>query len=578
MPEVDAGRDVAVADARQRAIVEADRALVVERGAAGVGGAAVADRGLARLAAELEVTRDVLERGRGAALGPHLEPARAGRVVAAAAIVVDRAVDQVPQVRVGERELALARHRGHLGLEQPLALDQVAERGGDREPRVIAGRRDLGQRRAIGIGRGQVLGAVEGDHRVEPAALADDRRHLEHAPLRPVHDREPRVDQLLVGAGQVLRGEADRVEAPRHPGAAHDALALEQEPHQLVDRARRAAERARVHEQALGHLIERLAQLAQQRLGLARGQRAQLDALGRVVAVAEARVALGDRRGRGRDQQHRRGREAGGEVLDEVDRLGARLLDVLDHEHERLAIGVRGEEAAQRQERAGLELLRRLDQRADHRAVLERDVEQLREQVRDLGDARGGQDLGDPGLDLVAALGLGLADDDPEARAEEADDRAVGGVDVGGAGPHLGGGRDRGGGLAQLADQAALAHPGLADHDRERQRPVGGRPLERGAQRPQRAHAPGEAGPQLVRDRRDDGLLALTVAEQLASVERGHAICRESRWPHRVESPFANHRDRAERRKRPLGTRRIRRSMHELSPLVVAPWTERRET
>ena len=527
VPQVDAGRDVGVADADQGPVVEPDRALVLERGPGRIGRAPVAQRGLARRAAELEVAGDVLLGLAAAPLGPHLEPAGAGRVVAPAAGVVDRAVDQGPQVGVREVELALAGHRRALVLDQPLALDQVAERRDHRQARVVARRGDLRQGRPVGIRGRHRLDPVERDDRVDPADLADDRGHLEDPALGRLHDREPGRDQLLVGPGQGLGGEPDRVEAPAHAVAADDALALEEQPDQLVDRARRAAERAGVADQARRHLIERQAQLAQEVLGLDRRQRAEHDLLGDDVALAEARVLVEHRRGRGRDQQDRRRGQAGGEVVEQVDGLGPGLLEVLDREDQRPALGVGGEEAAQGQERAGLELLGRAGQRADHRAVGERDPEEVGDQVRDLGDPGRRQDLGDAGLDAVAGLVVGLARDQAEAAGEQPRDRAVGGALVGRAGPDLDLGMPLAGGAGQLGDQPALAHARIADDDREGQAAFGDRLVEGGEQRVERRAPASEPGPELVRHRGDDGLLAVVVAEQLAGVERGDLVGRQ---------------------------------------------------
>jgi hypothetical protein len=131
----------------QRAVEQADGPLVLVLRARGVGGAAVAQGGLAQLAGQLEVARD-LGRGRGAAgVGPQLEPARRGAVVAAPGVGVGRLVDDGPQVGVGEAELALARDGRGRHVEQPLALDQPADRGGHGQARVIARGGDLRQGR-----------------------------------------------------------------------------------------------------------------------------------------------------------------------------------------------------------------------------------------------------------------------------------------------------------------------------------------------------------------------------------------------------------------------------------------------
>jgi hypothetical protein len=109
VPQVDARRVIGVADAHQRAIVEPDRALVVVGGAGRLGGAPVAAGGLAQLAGQLEVARDVLLGRRAAALGPQLEPLRGqAMVVRRRRASVDAEPDQLVQDRVREAQLALA--------------------------------------------------------------------------------------------------------------------------------------------------------------------------------------------------------------------------------------------------------------------------------------------------------------------------------------------------------------------------------------------------------------------------------------------------------------------------------------
>src|SRR5207248_3229201 len=76
--------------------------------------AAIARGGLASVAGECEVAADLFLRGGRAALRVQLEPARDDGVIAAALGLVDALVDELPQVRIDEAKLALARHAGLL--------------------------------------------------------------------------------------------------------------------------------------------------------------------------------------------------------------------------------------------------------------------------------------------------------------------------------------------------------------------------------------------------------------------------------------------------------------------------------
>ena len=134
----------------------------------------------------------------------------------------------------------------------------------------------------------------------------------------------------------------------------------------------------------------------------------------------------------------------------------------------RSALGL--EQALERHEQPRLEPLRRVEQRVDDRAVVERHAEQVRDEVRDLGHPLRLDDLGDAGLDLVAALRRILALQEAEVRGQRARDRPVGvRVLVGDPRQHEHGRIRRAGPRDQLAEDPALAHAGLADHHGERQ-------------------------------------------------------------------------------------------------------------
>jgi hypothetical protein len=171
-------------------------------------------------------------------------------------------------------------------------------------------------------------------------------RSSSYAALGAVHHAEPRGDQLFVRPRQRRRGEAHRIEAPHRAARAHDALALEQEAHQLVDRARRSAEGARVGDHAIGNRLDRLEQLAHELLGVVGTERGEIEPRQRNVAFAERRMTLEQGGGRGRDDQHRRLAETGGEVLDEVYGLGAGVLKILKPKQHQTAHSIRARAAS----------------------------------------------------------------------------------------------------------------------------------------------------------------------------------------------------------------------------------------
>ncbi len=301
-------------------------------------------------------------------------------------------------------------------------------------------------------------------------------------------------------AGSAAEARARSSSAPAALAAGHDKVALEQVADQLVERARRAAQRGAVLEEAGRDGVERAAKLAQQALRLGRVERAELDALGRRVQVAEARMALVERRRRGADDGDRRPLQAGHQVVQEVDAVRLEGVEVLEAQDQRRDGGVGGQEAAQGQEGARLELLRRVGQRGQHLAVGERHAHHVGEQVRGLGDARRRHDPRHRGQDAGAALVEPVAGRQPEASRQQAGERgeqdagSVGGADQeADVGPR---GRR---GAGQLLDGAALAHARLAVEQRERQRTrLAGAP-DRGGQLGQRRRPPGVSRRQLER-------------------------------------------------------------------------------
>jgi hypothetical protein len=196
----------------------------------------------------------------------------------------------------------------------------------------------------------------------------------------------------------------------------------------------------------------------------------------------------------------------------EVDRIGAALLEVLDHDQQRVALALGGEEPLERHEQAGLEALRRPEDRRDDRAVLERHAQEVGDQVRDLGQALGVDDLGELDAELVAAHLRVLAGDEPEPRGQRARDRAIGvGVLVGDTveqpGRRVLGADPR----HQLVDEAGLAHAGLADHDGEPDVAAAERLRGQRVELAQRGGAADEPRPQLVGRVREDRADALGV-------------------------------------------------------------------
>jgi hypothetical protein len=70
------------------------------------------------------------------------------------------------------------------------------------------------QRRPVRAAVGQRVGSLEGDHRIEPEDLADDRRPLQGPALPPGKVAQALAQDFLVGAGQLDRIDPLVVEAP----------------------------------------------------------------------------------------------------------------------------------------------------------------------------------------------------------------------------------------------------------------------------------------------------------------------------------------------------------------------------
>ena len=166
-------------------------------------------------------------------------------------------------------------------------------------------------------------------------------------------------------------------------------VALEQQAHELVDRARRAAERSSRARRGCGgtsasclHSSRSSCSLSAATARRARSSSARLR-LRRTPAWRSHSVGR-----RGAEDRDALVAHAGREVLQEVDRVGAAQLEVLDDDHDR----VRSASAVSKRLSA---MNRRASRRCgdsssgvDDRAVVERHAQQVRDQVRDLGDAR----------------------------------------------------------------------------------------------------------------------------------------------------------------------------------------------
>ena len=191
-------------------------------------------------------------------------------------------------------------------------------------------------------------------------------------------------------------------------------------------------------------------------------------------------------------------------------------LEVLDDDQHRVLLGLGGEQALERHEQPRLEALRRIEQRRDDRAVVERHAQQVRDQVRDLGDARRRRR---PRRRRPGSCRGSRRDPRRRRRRTARSARARSDRRRARSRPRCPTARSRRGCCAadardQLADDAALAHAGLADDDRERRACRSSNALPTSSWSCAIAAArPVNFGSQVVRRRRDDRALALTLAE-----------------------------------------------------------------
>src|SRR5262249_55115018 len=127
VPQVDARREASLAQAGERARVQADRLLVHEAGARGVAGAAGARGRPVAVPGLPQAAPDPLRLRPPPPLGAELEPLCDDAVPGAARALVDAAGHRLPQVRVGEAVLGLARDRRLAKAHDPLAPGEAAE-------------------------------------------------------------------------------------------------------------------------------------------------------------------------------------------------------------------------------------------------------------------------------------------------------------------------------------------------------------------------------------------------------------------------------------------------------------------
>ena len=230
---------------------------------------------------------------------------------------------------------------------------------------MIADRGDLRERRAVGIVRSRWRGALEREDRVEPRRLADRpppsrARGARSAPSRAgARRRAPRTSSAAASRASFCGVERATSRPRGRSRRSRGAGARARGSRAASRRASRTCATSRG-----GTSGELLAQLAQQLLGLGRASAAPSSIFDGATSpspnagwrshsagVAVPRIAT------------RLIAHAGGEVLQEVDRVGAAQLEVLDDEHDRAALGLGGEQALERHEQARLEPLRRLEQR-----------------------------------------------------------------------------------------------------------------------------------------------------------------------------------------------------------------------
>ena len=150
--------------------------------------------------------------------------------------------------------------------------------------------------------------------------------------------------------------------------------------------------------------------------------------IGRARAPAgTAHEQLGPRRG---DEQHRRAAEALGQFGEQRQRVVVGEVQIVEREHQRRALGVELEEAAQHRARDAILLARILRQRdgADEGVVAGLGIAQIEvtpEEMRDLGHAPIGEDADELRAHLVVTARLVVALVDAEAIAQDARDERV---------------------------------------------------------------------------------------------------------------------------------------------------------
>ena len=209
-------------------------------------------------------------------------------------------VRDIANQHVAEAERGFARDRRDRLAREELAIDEVDERGVDVECRI-----------EIGDGAAP-------EHATDEGAVADDRPRVWRQPV------DARRDQRLHGVG----------DPHRHPLAP-----LREHPDRLFDEERIAL---RLLEQGAPDVVGQhgvRGKGVDEHLGLALGQRPEIDRDRPSPPTSPARARLEQLGTRKTHDQHRRVVDPVREVLDEVEQRILGPVDVLEAEHERLRLG-----------------------------------------------------------------------------------------------------------------------------------------------------------------------------------------------------------------------------------------------
>ncbi len=382
--------------------------------------------GGARLVAALAVQRRlVLELLAGllALVGgeARLEPLGGDAIVAARALGRHQLEHQIVLEVVLEDVLGLARHRRVGHLEQVVALDQLFERRLD--PRAL-----LDGEAVVALVLVLAFEAVQDDQRAQPEDRAERGRLLEQPALERRQRGDAGLDRLLHRHGQRRLERALRVDAPLAARAfgrrLHRSVGVKH-THQLFDEERIAARQlAGVLDEIARQRLRLGQKAAQEPLRFVAGQRRQLQA--RVVGRSRAppRAAHEQLGPRGSDEQDRRAAQPLGQLGEQRQRIVVAEVQIVERQHQRRALGIQLEEAAQHRARDVIFLARIFRQRdgADEGVVAGVGIAQIEvaaQEVRHLGHAAIGEDADELRAHLLVAARLVVALLDAEAIAQD---------------------------------------------------------------------------------------------------------------------------------------------------------------